>query len=159
MYPRVILAGAVLVLASGLAHADDCHVTVAANDAMQFDHRELLVPSGCTEIELTLVHTGKAAVAGLAHNLVVARSRDVAAIASAGMAAGSAHHYQPPGDARVIAATPLVAGGNSATVRFDAAALAAGGDFAFFCSVPGHTAMMKGRLVLRGANPRETASP
>ena len=47
------------------------------------------------------------------------------------------------GDARVLATTKLIGGGESSSVTFKTDGLA-GKDLTFFCSFPGHFAMMKG---------------
>ncbi|MNP84385.1 Azurin [compost metagenome] len=52
------------------------------------------------------------------------------------------------GDARVIAATTLVGGGQKTKVTFPGKKLMAGGDYTFFCSFPGHSMLMKGKLTV-----------
>jgi azurin len=54
------LIGALLVFSGLSAYADNCHLQISGNDAMQFDQRKLVVPASCSEIELTLTHAGKA---------------------------------------------------------------------------------------------------
>ncbi len=132
------------------ANATECHLTISATDQMQFDQRELLVPTSCTEVELSLVHTGKSTGIAMAHDWVLARTNDVSALAQAGMAAGATHDYQPSNDPRIIAATKLIQGGGTASVRFSVAALKNGGDYTFFCSSPGHATMMKGKFIIGG---------
>ena len=93
------------------------------------------------------------------HNWVLVRRADMSAVATAGMKAGREHDYRPPGDARVIAATPVIGGGQSATIRFPTSALQAGEAYAFFCSTPGHNVIMRGQLVLdSGARVADSAS-
>ena len=70
------------------------------------------------------------------------------AITAAGTKAGAAAGYVPKGDAKVIAATPVVGGGASTKATFAGSKLKAGGDYTFFCSFPGHSALMKGKLVV-----------
>ena len=62
---------------------------------------------------------------------------------------GLAGDYSPKGDARVIAATKLVGGGESADVTFKASALKAGEAYKFFCTFPGHSAMMNGTFAVK----------
>jgi len=64
-----------------------------------------------------------------------------------GMRATLADSYLPKNDARVIAFTPVIGGGQSTQVRFATSKLTRGGDYTFFCSFPGHWGMMKGKLV------------
>jgi len=41
----------------------------------------------------------------------------------------------------------VIGGGETARVRFSTKGLQKGGDYTFFCSFPGHFAMMKGSFV------------
>jgi azurin len=43
----------------------------------------------------------------------------------------------------------MVGGGESASVTFDVAKVKDGGPFKFFCSFPGHLALMQGNLVVQ----------
>ncbi len=67
-----------------------------------------------------------------------------------GMKAGAGSSYEKPGDTRILAHTKLIGGGESDSVTFDVSKIAAGGNYAYFCSFPGHWAMMKGTLKLGG---------
>lgn len=147
-----LLAGAamLLVAAAGTARADNCSVSIDANDVVQFSARVLKVDASCPEVQLTLHHVGQMEAHVLGHDWVLARSSDVSALASAGLAAGFEKGYLPPGDPRVIAATHIVGGGETATVTFSMDKLQPGVDYAYFCSYPGHAAMMRGRLLLVG---------
>jgi azurin len=143
-----VLIGA-LALCPMAAHAGaSCTLKVEANDMMQFNTQRLTVPSACAEIELTLQHTGSPDPGGMLHNWVLVRRADMSAVATAGMKAGRAHDYRPPDDARVLAATPVIGGGQTSTIRFPTSALRQGEAYAFFCSTPGHNVIMRGELVL-----------
>jgi azurin len=147
----------ILLLASGVGWAEDCHVTVEGNDLMQYQERKLTVAATCTEVAVTLKHIGTLAAKVMGHNWVLAKTADVVAIANAGLAAGFERNYQPPGDKRIIAATPIVGGGESITIKFSTAALQPGGDYTFFCSSPGHWSMMKGKFLFGDRSDRRTA--
>lgn len=136
-----------LLLCAAVAHAAPCKLTIESSDQMQFSARELTVSPDCTEIELTLTNTGKLPAKVMGHDWVLARDSDVPAIVNAGLAAGLAHGFVPEHDPRVIAATHLVGGGESATVEFSTAALVPGGRYSFFCTSPGHSVVMRGRLL------------
>ena len=139
------LAGAgVLLLAGALAHADPCKLTLESNDQMQFNVRELVVPSECAEVEVTLTHSGKLPARSMGHDWVLAKDSDMSGIVNAGLAAGPARGYLPEHDARIIAATPIVGGGESATVKFATSALQPGTRYAFFCTSPVHSTVMRG---------------
>jgi azurin len=136
-----------LLLGAAAAHADPCKLTIESNDQMQFSARELAVPPECSEVQLTLHNAGKMSARVMGHDWVLARDGDMAAIVNAGQAAGFEHGYVPADDKRVIAATHLVGGGESATVKFSTAALAPGARYSFFCTSPGHSATMRGRFL------------
>jgi azurin len=146
---RLIGAG-VLLLAGATAYADPCRLTLASNDLMQFSVHELAAPAECAEIEVTLTHSGHLPAKVMGHDWVLAKDSDVSAIVTAGLAAGAARGYLPENDRRVIAATRVVGGGESASVRFAANLLQPGVRYAFFCTSPGHSTLMRGTFVVGG---------
>jgi azurin len=110
------------VLLAGLmlapaAHARVCAVSIDSTDQMSFSQKEIKVGADCSQVKLTLRRTTLA------------------------------DSYLPKGDARVLAHTAVIGGGQTTSVTFSTAKLAKGGDYTFFCSFPGHFAMMKGKLV------------
>lgn len=136
-----------LLLGVRLAHADPCKLTIESNDRMQFSLQELAVPPDCSQVELTLRNVGKLPAKVMGHDWVLARDSDMPAIVNAGLAAGPTHGYVPANDSRVIAATHLVGGGESTTVQFSTSALVPGARYSFFCTSPGHSAVMRGRFL------------
>jgi azurin len=133
---------------SGPALAQDCAATVSANDQMQFVEKELRVSRSCTTFTVTLKHVGALAATVMGHNWVLTTTPDYMAVATAGMTAGAANNYVPAGDARVLAASKIIGGGEETTVSFDASKLEAGGDYTYFCSFPGHYVLMSGKLIV-----------
>ncbi|HJS35308.1 MAG TPA: azurin [Pseudoxanthomonas sp.] len=129
------------------AAAKVCNVAIGSNDAMQFDKKEIRIAADCTQVKLTLRHTGALPADVMGHNWVLTTSADLQALATAAgrMPAGSDH--VPRGDKRVLAASKVVGGGQSTTFTFSTSALRKGGDYTFFCSVPGHWTLMQGKLV------------
>jgi azurin len=142
---RLIGTG-LLLLAGAVAYADPCKITIESNDLMRFSANEITVPASCPEVEVTLRHSGKLPARVMGHDWVLARDSDVSAIVSAGLTAGALRGYLPESDQRIIAATRIVGGGESTTVRFSTAGLVQGARYAFFCTTPGHSAMMHGRF-------------
>jgi azurin len=143
---RLLGAGA-LLLASGLAYADPCKITIESNDQMQYSAHELAVPTECTDVEVTLRHAGKLPAKVMGHDWVLARDGDMSGIVNAALAAGAARGYLPENDKRIIAATHLVGGGESSTVKFSTAALVQGARYVFFCTTPGHSTVMHGAFL------------
>jgi azurin len=145
---KAALALALLGATSFVHAAPNCVVKLKGNDAMQFDLKTATVSASCPKITIELVHTGKLAAQVMGHNVVVSQTADIAAVNAAGMKAGAAAGYVPKGDAKVVAATPVIGGGASTRTSFAGSRLKAGGDYSFFCSFPGHSALMKGKLVV-----------
>jgi len=141
-----LLAALALLAGSVPALAAECAIDLDANDAMQYDRKEIVVDAGCKDFTIHLKHSGKLAKNVMGHNVVVAKAADLQGVATDGAAAGLDHDYVKPGDERVIAHSKVIAGGESTTVAFAAGKLAGGGDYAFFCSFPGHWAIMKGTI-------------
>ncbi|MGG4604613.1 azurin [Paenalcaligenes sp. Me131] len=142
------IAAALLTAASLPVYAAQCDITIEGNDAMQFNMQEIVVDKTCTEFTVNLKHVGSMPKAAMGHNWVLTKTADFQATATEGMSAGIDNDYIKVGDERVIAHTDVVGGGESTSVTFDVAKLAAGEDYTFFCSFPGHWAMMKGTLKL-----------
>jgi azurin len=141
------LAVFMLVAAAPLASAKTCSVAIEGNDQMQFNLKEIKVAADCTEVEVTLKHVGKFPAAAMGHNWALVKTPDLQAVDSAGATAGLANNYLPKGDARVLASTKVVGGGESTSVKFSTSTLKAGGDYSFFCSFPGHWALMHGKFL------------
>ncbi|WP_435105321.1 azurin [Arhodomonas sp. AD133] len=137
-----------LLLAAPMAFAADCEITVEANDSMQYDTDRIEVSSACDTFTVTLKHVGSLSREAMGHNWVLTETADKQAVVDAGAAAGLEKGYLEPGDERVIAATDLIGGGEQTSVTFDVSQLEQGGDYTFFCSYPGHWAVMTGELTL-----------
>ena len=128
------------------ATVKDCATEIEGNDQMQFNVSSITVPASCAKFTITLKHVGQLPVATMGHNVVIAKQADMQGVATDGMAAGAGAMYVKAGDARVIAHSDVVGGGQSTSITFDVAKIKDGGPFEFFCSFPGHSAIMKGPI-------------
>lgn len=126
------------------AMVENCATTIESNDAMQYNADSITVPASCTQFTINLKHTGTMAANVMGHNVVVAKEGDMAGIAADG-ASDAADHVKD-GDARAIAHTKIIGGGESTSVSFDVAKIKDGGPYKFFCSFPGHLALMQGSI-------------
>lgn len=126
------------------AVVENCATTIESNDAMQFNADSITVPASCTQFTINLKHVGTMAANVMGHNVVIANEADMAGIAADG-AANAAEHVKE-GDARAIAHTKIIGGGESTSVTFDVARIKDGGPYKFFCSFPGHLALMQGSI-------------
>jgi len=147
---RWILGTALLasVALSGPARAQNCAATIESNDQIQFVQKELTVSTSCKAFSLTLKHIGTLPKNIMGHNWVLTTTPDYQAVAQAGQNAGLDQNYVPPNDARVLAATSIIGGGEETTISFDPSMLEPGGDYTYFCSFPAHFALMFGKLVV-----------
>ena len=142
---RTLAVISLLGIAGNVMAADKvCKLEITGSDQMQFDKKDLAVAADCTQVELTLHHSGKLPAQAMGHNWVLAKSADMAGVVGDGTGAGFASDHIKQGDARVIAHTKIVGGGQSDTVTFPTSALKAGEKYSYFCTFPGHSALMKG---------------
>lgn len=132
------------------AAAAECAATVEATDTMQFSTNALTIPASCSEFSVTLRHVGQLPKNAMGHNFVVGKSSDLAGINSDGMSAGLDNDYVKPDDARVIAHSKVVGGGESTTFTIPVSELEQGQSYGFICSFPGHAAIMKGTIAVGG---------
>lgn len=146
----IFLALLALGGASSAYAADSCSVSLEGNDAMKYNLTNIDVPKTCSNFTINLSHTGRMAKNVMGHNVVIARTTDMAGIDADGIKAGLAADYLKAGDTRVLAHSKVVGGGESTSVSIPVASLnAAGAPLSFFCSFPGHSAMMKGTVTLK----------
>ncbi len=142
----VLIAVAALAFTTR-AWSQECSVSIEGNDQIQYNKKELEVSSGCKQVTVTLKHVGTLAANVMGHNWVLAATADYQAVAQAGQGAGPPN-YLPAGDARVLASTPIIGGGQEVSVTFDISKLKPGGDYTYFCSFPGHFVLMNGKFVI-----------
>ena len=131
------------------AASGDCKATIDSDDAMKYDPKEITVPSSCKQFSITLKHNGKMPAAAMGHNVVIAKTADKDGVLADGAAAKIENNFVKPNDERVVAHTKLIGGGQEDTLTFDVSKLAAGEAYEYFCSFPGHYAMLNGKLTVK----------
>ena len=149
MIRKLMITAALMMAAPLAAQAAECSVDLEGNDAMKFNKSAIEVPKSCKDFTINLKHTGKMARNVMGHNVVVSATSDMSGVNSDGVKAGLPNDYIKPDDARVIAHSKLIGGGDSTTVSIPVAKLSSGGPYSFFCSFPGHSTFMKGTINLR----------
>lgn len=129
--------------------AGNCKVVLKGDDAMKFDQKEFKInKAACPEFTVEIDHVGKLPAAAMGHNVVITKTADVDAVAQAGIKAGPTKNYVDEEGGKVIAHTKLVGGGEKADVTFKTEGLEANGGYDFFCSFPGHYAVMRGKVIV-----------
>lgn len=144
-----LVAVSLLSIASAQVMAAECKVTVDSTDQMSFNTKEIVIDKSCKQFTVELTHSGSMAKSVMGHNLVVSKEADMQPIATDGIGAGLDNNYLKAGDTRVIAHTKVIGAGEKDSLTIDVSKLAAGEKYGFFCSFPGHIAMMKGSVVLK----------
>ena len=120
-------------------------INLTANDAMQFNTAEIKISAGRT-VKLNLKHVGKMPLEMMGHNFVLlAQGTDINAFSAAGVTAKDTEYIAKAMADKVIAKTKLLGGGESDSIEFKAPAP---GTYDFLCTFPGHSAIMKGKLIV-----------
>lgn len=143
----VALAG---TQSSALARPDEAgRLRIEVSDAMRFSVKQFEVRSG-ERVQIELAHTGTFPKAAMGHNLVILDpAGDIDAFALRA-ATARATDFIPRGfESAIVAHSELIGGGE--TTRFEFVAPAPG-TYPFLCSFPGHSAMMRGEMIVRPAN-------
>ena len=140
----LLATGAAVTLISGNAYAGACDVNVEATATMAFNVKEIKVPKKCKEITLKLTNTGTMPKAIMGHNVVISKTSDIEEVNKNGMVAGLANNYVKKNDSKVIGHTTVIGGGESTTAKIKLTNLKPSESYSFFCSFPGHSAIMKG---------------
>jgi azurin len=141
------LLGSLLFVANA-AQANECELKINGNDNMRFDKKEMSVPASCDEVTVTLHHNGKLGKKVMGHNWVLSEAGDMQSVVQKGMSAGMDNNYVPDSDA-VIASTDVVGGGETTSVTFSTEGMGADTDYKFYCTFPGHSAIMQGTFAIK----------
>ena len=126
--------------------AEGCSFDIEVGDSLQFSMEAMSVSASCKDITVNLRHTGNMPASAMGHNWVLTKDSDSAEVAADGADAGMDNDYVKPEDARVIAYTPLIGGGESTSITFSFDKLDSSSEYIFFCSFPGHSFVMRGVL-------------
>lgn len=143
----LLAIGSVAAPALRAADAAPREIAITANDAMQFNLKEITAAPG-EKIAVKLSHIGKLPKTAMGHNWVLFSAlpdADITKLLMDGMK--NAPEYLPKDQSAILAHTKIVGGGESDTVTFTAPDKP--GTYPFFCSFPGHFSMMKGKLIVK----------
>ena len=142
------LLGLVVLGAMAWANANTCEANVSANDSMQFNVREIVVPATCQNFTVHFKHSGKMPKTAMGHNFVVTKTSDLTEVIRDGMRAGMRQDFVKADDARVLAKTRMLGGGESQSVQLNVAKLKAA-PHTYVCTFPGHSGVMRGKITVK----------
>ncbi|TWI52370.1 azurin [Pseudomonas duriflava] len=150
MKRSLITAALFALVSSPTWAADQCSVDILGTDQMTFNMDTINVGKDCKQFTVNLIHPGTLPKNVMGHNWVLTTKADMNGAATDGLAAGLDNDYVKPNDPRVIAHTKVIGGGEKTSVTVDTASLKADEEYAYFCSFPGHAAIMKGTFKIEG---------
>ena len=139
---------ALAVLLAPFALAGDAKVELTSNDQMQYNLETFEVTAG-DKVTLIFKHIGQLPKVAMGHNVVILQA--ATPVPDFAMKASTAkdHDYIPQdaeSQAKIVAHTKLIGGGESDTVTFTAPAA---GSYPFLCTFPGHFAIMQGTMTVK----------
>lgn len=120
-------------------------VEITTNDQMRFNTNKINVKAGQT-VRLTLSHLGKLPKTVMGHNFVLLKKGTNVKDFVLEAINYPNNNYVPKNSDKVIAYTPIIGGGEQATIEFKAPAK---GTYTFICSFPGHYVLMQGTLTVK----------
>lgn len=145
---KSILTALMLFLLGSTAYAA-CDLSIDGTGMMQFNTKELTTEASCETITLTLKNTSNFPVEAMGHNWVLVKTADADAVAADGIPAGLANDYVKVDDKRVLAYTKVIGGEKTTSVSFKGSILEVGGDYTYLCTFPGHSVIMRGKLIVK----------
>jgi azurin len=109
---------------------------------MKFDVSEMHVPAH-SDIKITLHNDGTDMT--MVHNIVILKPEDADSVAVEGQRAGLKNNFVPDDKARVIAGSKVTQPGAKTVLKFKSPDK---GEYLFMCTYPGHSRIMRGKLVV-----------
>lgn len=161
-----LMALAFAGLTAQAAYAVDCTVVITGNDQMQYDKKEIKLPAECakSDIKIEFKHIGKLPAVAMGHNVVLVGNGKLSALQGRYATAGAdpakidASSEQLKTSGEVIAYTKIVGGGATDSTVVPKDKLKAGEKYQYFCSFPGHFALMTGTLEIEKAGTSTAAA-
>ena len=145
---KIILFFISLILPFNSTFASDCSIKITGSDMMMYDLQEIIIPSKCNSFEITLNHSGKLPVSAMGHNIVITEESNFMPVAQLiNMDNGFENGYLPVSD-KILFRSNMIGGGESTSLTVDLSKLDSTKSHIYFCSFPGHWAIMKGKIKL-----------
>ena len=138
-----------MVIASILAtsvFASNCEIKIEGSDMMKYDVSEITLDTSCKQTKISLKHAGKLPINAMGHNVVIVEEKNLSKITQQiNFSLGVEKGYLPDSE-DIIFISAMVGGGDTTELEMDMSKLDKTKNYIFFCSFPGHWALMRGKI-------------
>ncbi|MGB0434009.1 MAG: azurin [bacterium] len=138
-----------MVCASILAtsvFASNCEIKIEGSDMMKYDVAEITLDTSCEQTKISLKHAGKLPINAMGHNVVIVEEKNLSKITQQiNFSLGVEKGYLPESE-HIIFISAMVGGGDTTELEMDMSKLDKTKSYVFFCSFPGHWALMRGKI-------------
>ena len=139
----------IIVCASILAtsvFASNCEIKIEGSDMMKYDVAEITLDTSCKQTKISLKHAGKLPINAMGHNVVIVEEKNLSKITQQiNFSLGVEKGYLPESE-DIIIISAMVGGGETTELEMDMSKLDKTKNYVFFCSFPGHWALMRGKI-------------
>ena len=126
--------------------ASNCEIKIEGSDMMKYDVAEITLDTSCEQTKISLKHAGKLPINAMGHNVVIVEEKNLSKITQQiNFSLGVEKGYLPESD-EIIFISAMVGGGDTTELKMDMSKLDKTKSYVFFCSFPGHWALMRGKI-------------
>ena len=134
-----------LILATSV-FASNCEIKIEGSDMMKYDVAEITLDTSCEQTNISLKHAGKLPINAMGHNVVIVEEKNLSKITQQiNFSLGVEKGYLPESE-DIIFISAMVGGGDTTELEMDMTKLDKTKSYVFFCSFPGHWALMRGKI-------------
>ena len=133
------------ILASSV-FANNCEIKIEGSDMMKYDVAEITLDTSCEQTKISLKHAGKLPINAMGHNVVIVEEKNLSKITQQiNFSLGVEKGYLPESE-DIIFISAMVGGGDTTELEINTSKLDKTKSYVFFCSFPGHWALMRGKI-------------
>ena len=126
--------------------ASNCEIKIEGSDMMKYDVAEITLDTSCDQTKISLKHSGKLPINAMGHNVVIVEEKNLSKITQQiNFSLGVEKGYLPDSE-DIIFISAMVGGGDTTELEMDMSKLDKTKSYVFFCSFPGHWALMRGKI-------------
>ena len=126
--------------------ASNCEIKIEGSDMMKYDVAEITLDTSCEQTKISLKHAGKLPINAMGHNVVIVEEKNLSKITQQiNFSLGVEKGYLPESE-DIIFMSAMVGGGETTKLEIDMSKLDKTKNYIFFCSFPGHWALMRGKI-------------